>query len=400
MGLLAIMSAVPLTAVLVTACGGGEMSRHAAVRDSAGVRIIENAEPPRESMWTVGEQPVLTVGAGEDSVSLGMVAGVIRLADGTVAVADAFARQVRFFAPDGEHSATAGRRGGGPGEFETIGGIWALSRDSVAVYDTRLLRFTVIAHDGGVGRTVRLAATGERARSTPVGWLPGGRLVAESDAREITGREYYRARISIMSYAPDGAVTDTIVTVPGVEMWDWVWEAGTTPMTIPFGRTTTVRVHGDRIYVGANEGYQVDEYDDTGQLVGRIRLDRDAEPLGAEVIEAYKEEERAKARSGVESKGGNELFGRMAEAATYPERLPYYADLLVDRDGRLWVRDYRLVPGTPTRFIVFDSGGWVRARAEMPAEFTPTDIGGGLVTGIWRDELDVESVRVYELIER
>ncbi len=85
---------------------------------------------------------------------------------------------------------------------------------------------------------------------------------------------------------------------------------------------------------------------------------------------------------------------------TFPKQLPHYADLLISSAGRLWVRDYPDGAGASTRFTVFESDGGVSARVEMPAQFTPTDIGYGFVTGVWRNEFDVESVRVYELEER
>ena len=48
---------------------------------------------------------------------------------------------------------------------------------------------------------------------------------------------------------------------------------------------------------------------------------------------------------------------------------------------------------------VFDVEGFFLGRVTMPHEFSPLDIGPDYVLGLWRDEDDVEHVRMYELIE-
>ena len=78
--------------------------------------------------------PLIVIGAGEEG-GFGRISGVIRLGDGTIAAADAFARTVRFFDEAGVEIGSAGRRGEGPGEFEAIGKIWTSGTDSLAVWD-------------------------------------------------------------------------------------------------------------------------------------------------------------------------------------------------------------------------------------------------------------------------
>lgn len=70
-----------------------------------------------------------------------------------------------------------------------------------------------------------------------------------------------------------------------------------------------------------------------------------------------------------------------------------------DRRGNLWVENYP-APGTSMNFwSVFDVEGFFLGRVTMPHEFSPLDIGPDYVLGLWRDEDDVEHVRMYELIE-
>ena len=67
----------------------------------------------------------------------GDVGGMVRLADGSLVVADATYRQIRLYSPEGGFLASAGRAGEGPGEFsggivEMVGAtgdtVWVLDR--------------------------------------------------------------------------------------------------------------------------------------------------------------------------------------------------------------------------------------------------------------------------------
>jgi len=342
------------------------------------------------------------------------------LGDGTIAVGDAQTRHVRFFTPDGVEVATVGGRGGGPGEFEGIAAVWPLSTDAVAVWDDWLVRTSIVSPAGVIGDPVRIEIAGKRAKPTPLGWAPDGRLIVVSDSRRLEDRDRYRGELEIFTYAADGSSGSPVLTVPGVEMWNWVWENGTTPLPVPFGKSTVLALGDYAIYVGVNEAdgdgddgtrdYQVDRYDLTGQLTLRIRLERDPLPLDEAAIEAYKQAERDKAITGEGGKGPTDIWGRIADDAPYPERLPFYDSILIDDGGRLWVRDYQPDVDSPSRWTIFGgerraspggvAQGHVSAVAHLPARFRLTAIRGSSVLGVARDGLDVEYVRVYHLMAR
>src|SRR5688500_14863048 len=85
--------AVAVLAVAPAACGrDGGVEGGAAVRDSAGVRIVENAAPAwtEAQAWRVEAAPALDIGTaeGEGAYQFHLVAGVVRLSDGRIVVAD------------------------------------------------------------------------------------------------------------------------------------------------------------------------------------------------------------------------------------------------------------------------------------------------------------------------
>ena len=198
----------------LAACAEGSDAPLEAVWDSAGITIVENTDGEGLPRWTTSAEPLVAIGTGEEG-GFGLIAGVIRLNDGTIAAADALARTVRFYNEAGVEIGSAGRRGEGPGEFEAIGKIWASGTDSVAVWDPNLLRYTVLASDGGYSPPVRLQTTAERARPTPVGFLSDGRVIVESDSRQSPFLATYRAEVMIIAFDGEGAVTDTLTEVPG-----------------------------------------------------------------------------------------------------------------------------------------------------------------------------------------
>jgi hypothetical protein len=78
--------------------------------------------------------------------------------------------------------------------------------------------------------------------------------------------------------------------------------------------------------------------------------------------------------------------------------MPAYATgLKGDRSGNVWVPAFEIARGTPTRWSVFDPDGRYWGDLTTPARFRVLEIGDDYVLGVWRDDLDVEYLRKYEL---
>ncbi len=150
---LAACGAICVLAVLACWAESGSVTRwDGTVRDSAGIRIVENSGSP---LWREGEgwefTEVLRIGVleGEPEYEFGRVSGIAVLSDRRIVVADAMAHELRFFSAEGVHELTVGRDGQGPGEFgdglfyPVVG-----PGDTMLVFDRGNQRAVVIAPDG------------------------------------------------------------------------------------------------------------------------------------------------------------------------------------------------------------------------------------------------------------
>lgn len=100
------------------------------VRDSAGVTLVESlaSQWPSGEAWAVAPTPALTIGSldGPHEQQLYRVFGAHRLPDGRIVVANSGSYELRFYDRDGQFLAASGGRGGGPGEFVSMGQNWLI----------------------------------------------------------------------------------------------------------------------------------------------------------------------------------------------------------------------------------------------------------------------------------
>jgi hypothetical protein len=135
-------TAAPLLLALAAACTETEIPPSATVRDSAGVRIVEQGALERLSRTTMGPSPAFELGWTAGSVSFSNVPAGALFGDGSSVVFDEGAQALYFISADGRDVAQAGRAGEGPGEFRAGSAITILAGDTVVIYDPTLSRLS------------------------------------------------------------------------------------------------------------------------------------------------------------------------------------------------------------------------------------------------------------------
>jgi hypothetical protein len=389
--------------VLSGGCGSeGNRSPAAVVRDSAGIRIVENAEHgwPAGRGWRLTAEPMLDIGvfAGNPDYELFQVAGALRLSDGRIVVANGGSRELRIYSAAGEFVSAVGREGGGPGEFQDLVALSSLVGDSLLAYDWGLQRVSAFDPQGNFVRSHPLQLLGEGGYPDYVtAFDDGSLLVAVEQFFQPGGVEsgVHRNNLLYLRCDNQGVLLDTLGQFSGSESFTSIESDGVLGGPLAFGRQPQGAVHGAGFYFGPSDSYEIGYYTIEGALRQLIRLQVSNPAVTPDDIERYKERESATAPDDTYRM----LVERLLSVQPYPETMPAFGELVVDVEGNLWVAEYRSWGDDARRWHVFDLDGVLLGDVEMPAGFTAYQIGSDFVLGSWRDESDIEHIRLYGLVK-
>jgi hypothetical protein len=393
---------VALLLILFPACGGDRTAADlpsATVRDSSGIRIVENhwSETPVPG-WALAPEPDLVIGrlSGEPAYEFTRVSGASRLSDGRVAVMDGAVSELRIYGPDGVHVRTLGRKGNGPEEFASPSLAGRLPGDTLLVFDTDRRWLAFVHPEGGFGRSFTL---GEEAGDfvSQLGLLGedamafGGGMFFSSEGGFPEGRT--RPNSTYGTVRLDGSPGMSLGRIPAAEMWGQAVEGGFTALRLPFGKLTVAAAGPDRFFLGTNESWDILVFDAEGRLVSRIRTDRAPEEVTEALRQAYIEVRLADAddeadRTAIRARYRDIPFG---------ETLPHYELLRADATGHLWVRDPTLPGEDAGRYAVFDPAGRLLGTMTLPPRVFPLEIGEDYLLGRTEDELGVQTIVLYAL---
>lgn len=386
----------------LAACGTADSGpSEAAVRDSAGVTIVENRAPAwdDDERWRVAPEPVLEIGASAERPELEFhrIVAARRHDDGRIAVADAGSREIRVFGPDGQFLHAAGGEGDAPGEFRVLTWMGSLPGGFILAVDAVSSRLTLFTPEGALQRVVTLTSDGFGATvaAPPLGT---GELVVVTRAPRPVRRGRspgtYRDSLAFLRYAPAGTLRDTVGVFPGPEYA--IVEGGAVGV-VPYGRTTVHAVSGNRIHVGTQTGRGIEVYDPRGVLRRIVRLPGAEEALEPGDREAWLEALMESRDLSPEAR--RRVMEEYLDRVPFPPRRPAYSDLLADDSGHLWVGEYALPARDPDGWRVLDPEGRLLGTVRVPHGFRPLDIDDHHVLGRWTDSLGVQRIRVHGLVK-
>lgn len=387
--------------ILAAGCGPGSRDVPAfSTRDSAGVVIADNTVPaPDPGPWTLSADPVLQIGevSGEEAYLFARIQGMVRLSDGRIAVVDNRAPDLRIFDADGRWVRTLGRKGRGPGEFQSPSILGVLPGDTIVVVDGSLRRISLFHPDAGF---IRSATAGDDLHGylLAVGMFATGAVVDERTVFPDNPEEGYGRRpVEYRIVGLDGAVVSDLGRFPGYEAVMAAQDDGGHTQVItgaaPFGKSPAAAVRGDRFYYGAQDAWEIRVLRPDGSLERIIRWNRDPAPVTDAQVAAFIENKLSNLPDGNLVRRYRKLY----RDAPVPERHPAYGSLFVDRLGWLWVEETRLSEDAPHRWTILDPAGRVAAAVDLPPRFRLEDVGADYVLGRWVDELGVNYVRMYAL---
>jgi hypothetical protein len=160
------------------------------------------------------------------------------------------------------------------------------------------------------------------------------------------------------------------------------------------GKKTALALARDRAYIGTADEFEIQVWSLDGTLQQRWRR------AALDLLLSPEQTNALLAEEATDSQFGRSLrdFRRTIEEPPLPEMLPAYRRFLLDATGHLWVEHYRPLNRGPRLWSIFAPDGSWLGELEVPASFDITEVGEDYVLGVYSDELDEQSIRMYGLV--
>ncbi len=395
-----------LLSLILAACGPDNRSKvQTEFIDSAGVTIAESSGLPESGAggWVLSQTPEITIGSvdGGSDYEFYQVTGAVKLSDGRIVVSDNGTHQLRVFDPDGNHLASFGRAGEGPGEFRHVQVMGTIGFDTLVVLDGRQRRVSRFHPDVGfLGQTVLPEEAGVTMHSN--GMLGDGSIVfgglvnwARRDEPQPSG--YERLTNPYYAVGLDGGDIVHFGEFPGTEV---VWTTSNidgresiAAAFVTFGLSPEANARGNRLALGTRDTYEVKLFDSSGALNRILRV----QTAPVAVTEAHLEGRLEELLSRLPSPDMAPQFRSSFRDLPHADFMPAFESLLLDSEGCLWVEDKNLPDDTLRTWTVFDRDGTPLTRLSLPLANRVLEIGPSYLLAAFEDELGVEYVRSYRL---
>ena len=303
------------------------------------VTIVKNPREPLRRSEALRLEKDLSIGKaeGEREYTFSSIAGVDADGEGNVYVLDDADALVKVFDGHGNFLRAIGRKGQGPGETERPEFVEITPQDEVFVYDYASFRVVFYSRDGvflrqkPVGRPllpVRLDSEGQLIGFEILAPPPlGGRLLKKYD------RDY--ALLTVIAREEQGQRRVFDIGKPGV---------------------FCCAAPADALVWGDSGSYVLSVLNSKGVLVRTIEKDHRPVRITAADRERYEKDYTDALRAGLK--------------LDFRDHFPAYKGIFADDEGRIIVKTYERVAGTPGSlyYDVFDSEGRYEARVSLPLD--------------------------------
>ena len=170
----------------------------------------------------IAGDPVVQIGVleGADEYTFGAISNVVRLADGSFAVADGLSQRVSIYDAEGGFVRAWGQKGDGPKEFDNLGGVIPHGTDSLMTAETFRDQLKVFDLEGNPGRTLGAIELSNDSTFRLDSWLHGRYWVQGA----ITPAERTRTRRALDAHTPPAEAPGMRVAVVADDGSVWIPE--------------------------------------------------------------------------------------------------------------------------------------------------------------------------------
>jgi hypothetical protein len=348
------------------------------VRDSAGVRIVENrAMADAPLAFRLDPRPTFSIG-GLDTPSeideRGGITSARRLADGRVITTEP--TRVRIWSPSGALLASFGASGDGPGESRRYSGTCSLPNGNIAVHSSNPPRMSVHGPDGTLRSTTNLPVGAEATGCFTDGSVARGSTYNSGD-REVPLKRYAQFRRL--------STTGDTLNPLGLALWGVYQRVFLLP---------GAAAEGEWFVIGAGLKPEFKVYNGHGALRQVIRT---ADPI-RRVTAA---EARKGGRGFIEAINVREgRFEEGSESGIPLGTWPSHGPIRIGADGMIWVREgeHEEAPD----WFGFAPTGELVGRLQPPREILGSagvrTFGAGEVFLSWEDGDGAKRLSIHRLI--
>lgn len=377
--------------------------RAQSVTNVNGVRTVvygANAKP--KGKWAINPTPLVRI-TSDNGVDLLDIGAVARFADGSLMAMSRQSTQLRFFAPNGKHLRDVGRKGRGPGEFDS-GYSFVLFRigDTIIVSDGTATA-QVFAPDGKYLRTEARPKGGPQGQQTMrIGYFADGRLVLQTYPGRDTLPPARKMLYSALLAERNGVRTEigqfafqlrlSIAKGPGYA------EA--------FGGYGSAVLLRSAFCTAFPDVFAIDCFSADGKRLSHMER-RDV--LGRPITDADKQEYFASIANMNSGPQQATVVAQYKAVTTFAKSRPLFGRLLRSLNDEIWVEPSLPassgnfsdpVPDIATVWSVFAPNGDWLSDVTLPKRFRLMEVGANYVAGVIRDSDDIEEVVVYSLLKR
>jgi hypothetical protein len=328
-----------LAGLSLSACGGGGGGAGTVTRTTVGDTLFVVTTRPATDpgpLFEVEQDLSIGVAEGEDAYMFVGIDAVSADEQGRIYVSCQRDGEVRIFDATGRFVTRFGRRGNGPGEFNS--NYWGWFRVApcgayLTVED--LPRLRVFDRRGVFVKTIDLQPVGLPERrsgrvSAPIHWLPGsGRLV-------FAWRESGYQQPTILGLVVSGDGLDDMLWLPRLTEPEGAYGDGVRALSIPYTASFVWTLSGDRwLAWGIGDRLRLTRYDlETGDW-SVAEVPTEPEPVTAEEIAKFKTDFLE--RPGM-TPDQRSAWEPLLHQMPFPTHHLVVEDLVGDDQGRIWVQ--------------------------------------------------------------
>ena len=334
--------------LLFTACG--EKEKSAVIEIVDGIECVHCSTSPKYPKKTVTFEEELAIGEEDEKgeIILFQPSSYLVDSDGNIYISDRSDQKIKVFNSEGKYLRFFGQEGSGPGEFQSIGRMYWLPDERMAVIDYRGRRTSFFTKDGEFINSFQWKTFLGSIYLTTDSTLTCEESLFGSENQLFIKRFNFNGE-EILNYGE--------FTAPGFKMI----RSGEMAFAISLPYDPKSVFTGDFkkhwIYHCLNSDYLIEVYDQNGKLFRKI--DRPYEPV------PFTEKDKEDYIMSFADRDDNPVFQKMAKEVELPSIKTITERMIVDEQSNLWlVTNEEKEEGgkTFTAYDIFDKDGYYYAR--------------------------------------